>query len=44
MTLHDEKGAPVEWTRSYVDPKLPVAEEVRDVHKGYWTIPMRGAR
>ncbi|MEU6198522.1 GntR family transcriptional regulator [Streptomyces sp. NPDC047061] len=43
MTLHDENGEPIEWIRSYVDPKLPVGEEVRDVHKGYWTIPMRGA-
>ncbi|WP_217576577.1 GntR family transcriptional regulator [Streptomyces sp. GbtcB7] len=39
MTLHDENGAPIEWIRAYVDPKLPVREEVRDVHKGYWTIP-----
>jgi GntR family transcriptional regulator len=41
LTLLDESDAPVEWIRAYVDPKLPVQEEVRDVHKGYWTIPTR---
>lgn len=41
LTLQDDKGDPIEWIRAYVDPKLPVREEVRDVHKGYWTIPTR---
>ncbi|ADI11795.1 GntR family transcriptional regulator [Streptomyces bingchenggensis BCW-1] len=39
LTLHDENGSPIEWIRAYVDPKLPVREEVRDVHQGYWTSP-----
>ncbi|MEU6198557.1 GntR family transcriptional regulator [Streptomyces sp. NPDC047061] len=39
LTLLDADDVPVEWTRAYVDPRLPVREEVRDVYKGYWTIP-----
>ncbi|MEV5843567.1 GntR family transcriptional regulator [Streptomyces sp. NPDC051985] len=41
LTLEDGQGDPVEWIRAYVDPKLPVREEVRDVRKGYWKIPTR---
>jgi GntR family transcriptional regulator len=40
-TLHDGDGVPIEWVRGYMDPQLPVPEEVRDVHKGYWTIESR---